>query len=178
MSPPPYALLVAFLAFVALQRLAELVLSARNARIVLARGAREFGREHFRWFVLIHLLFPIALVAEVVFLGARPGPWAPLWDAAWVAAQFLRLAAIRALGERWNVRILVLPGVPLVTRGPYRWLRHPNYVAVMIESVAAPLMFGAWRTAIAFAVANALALRVRIGCENHALTAARPAGTA
>lgn len=180
-APPasvPVALLAAFLAFVALQRFAELALSTRNARVLAARGAREYGREHFGWFVLIHALFPVALIAEILVLGARPGAAAPFWVAAWLGAQLLRLAAVRALGERWNVRVLVVPGAPLVRSGPYRWLRHPNYVAVMIESVAAPMMFGAWRTAIAFAVANALVLRVRIACENRALEDPAAAGRA
>ena len=79
---------------------------------------------------------------------------------------------MRALGERWTTRVLVLPGRPRVRDGAYRWLRHPNYVAVVIEFVAAPLMFGAWRTALAFSLANLLALRVRIRCEERALARA------
>jgi methyltransferase len=150
-----------------------LVVAARNTRRLLARGAREHGRELYPLLVLLHALFPLALVAEVVALDARPGGWAPLWLVLWLAAQGLRYAAMRALGERWSTRVLVLPGAPLVRRGPYRWLRHPNYLAVVIEFVAAPSMFGAWRTALAFSLANLLLLRVRIRGEERAL-----AGTA
>ena len=175
-GPAPLGTLAAFLLFVVAQRLAELALSARNARRLLARGAREYGREHFPFLVILHTLFPIALVSEVVCLGARPGPLTFAWLALWAGAQLLRYAAVRALGERWNVRVLVLPGAELVRHGPYRWLRHPNYLAVLVESVSGPMMFGAWRTALAFLIANLIVLRVRIRCEERALTqAVRPA---
>lgn len=164
--------LAAFLAFLILQRVLELVLSARNAARLRARGAREFGASHYPWLVILHTLFPIALVAEVLVLGARPGAWAPVWLAVWLAAQVLRYAAIRALGEHWNTRVLVVPGTPLVRRGIYRWLRHPNYVAVVLELLSAPLMFGAWRTALVFSLANLILLRIRIRCEEQALATA------
>ncbi|HET6346370.1 MAG TPA: isoprenylcysteine carboxylmethyltransferase family protein, partial [Myxococcota bacterium] len=89
--------------------------------------------------------------------------------AAALAAQGLRYWAIGSLGRRWNVRVIVLPNVPAVTRGPYRFLRHPNYVAVVLEGMAVPLIHGAWWTAVAFTLANALLLRVRIRCEEDAL---------
>jgi methyltransferase len=168
-APLPLGALAAFLLVVIVQRLAELALSARNGRRLLAQGAREYGRGHFPWIVTIHALFPLTLVAEIVWLGARPNAAAPLWLTLWTAAQVLRYAAVRALGERWNVRVLVLPGAPLVRRGPYRWLRHPNYLAVVVETVAGPMMFGAWRTALTFLIANLLALRVRVRCEERAL---------
>ena len=170
--PAWVAWLTAYFVVLAAQRLSELILSARNARRLIARGAREHGRAHFPLIVALHALFPLALVGEVLVNGARPGPLAPLWLGLWLAAQALRYAAMRALGERWNVRVLVLPGAPLERRGPYRWLRHPNYVAVAIEFLAAPLLFGAWRTALMFSVANLAVLRVRIRCEDRALAGA------
>lgn len=161
-----------FLGIVILQRLSELVVSARNARRVLARGGKEYGAGHFPWLVCVHVLFIAGIAAEVTFLGTRPGALWPLWFALWAGAQALRYAAIRALGERWNVRIIVVPGMPLVRTGPYRRLRHPNYVAIVIELIAAPLIFGAWRTALVVSVLNALALRTRIRVENEALNSA------
>jgi methyltransferase len=161
--------LAAFLAFLVVQRGLELVLSARNARRLAARGGREFGARHFPLLVLVHTLFPLLLMAEVALLGARPGPAWPLWLGLWLAAQALRYWAITALGDAWNVRIWVVPGAPLVSRGPYRFLRHPNYVAVVVELIAAPLLFGAWRTALVITVLNALALRIRIAAEERAL---------
>lgn len=174
----PRAAFAAFLIFIVAQRVFELVLSAGTARRLLARGGEEYGREHFPVLVLLHTLFPLALAAEVFVLGARPGRLLPLWVALWGAAQVLRWAAMRALGERWNTRVIVVPGEPLVRKGPYRWLRHPNYLAVIVEFLAAPLMFGAWRSALVFSAANLLALRVRVRCEERALAEAelrRPA---
>jgi methyltransferase len=169
-------LLFVFLGFLIVQRLSELALSARNAARLAARGAREYGAGHYRWLVLLHTLFPIALASEVLLLGVQPERWAPVWLATWLLAQGLRYAAIRALGEHWNTRILVVPGAPLVKHGVYRWLRHPNYVAVVLELIAAPLMFGAWRTALVFSVANLALLRIRIGSEEQALTTAHVLG--
>jgi methyltransferase len=88
-----------------------------------------------------------------------------------LAAQVLRYWAIRTLGPRWNVRVIVVPGAPVVTGGPYRFLRHPNYVAVVVEGFAIPLIHGAWGTALVFSAANALLLVVRIRCEERALAA-------
>ncbi len=169
MSGPPLVPLALFLAFLVLQRLAELRLSARHERALRARGAVEHGRGHFPVFVVLHALFPLALAGEVALLGARPGPLWPLWLALFAAAQALRYSAIRALGERWSVRVWALPAEPPLTRGPYRFLRHPNYLAVVVEFAAAPLMFGAWRTALAFSALNALALALRIPVEERAL---------
>ncbi len=161
--------LAIFLAVIAAQRIGELILSVRNARRVKQRGAFEIGARHFPFIVAVHVVFLVALALEVVVLGARPGVAWPLWLATWIAAQALRYWAIRALGDRWNVRVIVVPGEPPVHSGPYRFLRHPNYVAVGVELIAAALVFGAWRTAIAISILNAIALRIRIRCENRAL---------
>lgn len=168
----PVAGLAAFLLLLIAQRVGELFISTRHARRLLARGAREHGRGHYPMLLLLHVLFPIALVAEVVVFHTRPGGSAPLWIALLLAALGLRVASMRALGERWTTRVLVLPGATRVRTGAYRWLRHPNYVAVVIEFIAAPLLFGAWRTALVFSLADLLALRVRIRCEERALKAA------
>lgn len=161
--------LLAFLAALAAQRTIELVRSARATKRLRARGAREHARGHFPLLVGVHVLFPLALAVE--FLGLRARPWAswPLWLALLLAAQALRFWSLRALGERWTVRILVLPGEPLVRRGPYRFLRHPNYLAVAAELLAASLLFGAWRTALGIGVLNAIALGIRIRAEESAL---------
>lgn len=162
-------MVIAFSAALTVQRLFELRISRRHAQALRARGAIEYGRRHFPMFVILHTLLPVAMILEVAQLGARPGPLWPMWAALFVLAQALRYSAIRALGPFWNVRVLVVPGASLVRTGPYRWLRHPNYVAVVIELVAAPMIFGAWRTAILVTLLNALALSVRIRCEERAL---------
>ncbi len=169
-------MLAAFIVALAAQRVWELARSARNVRALEARGGIEAGRGHFPLFVALHALFPLALAAEVLVAGARPGPPWPLWLVLLLGAEALRLAAIRALGERWTVRIVVVPGVPRVTGGPYRFLRHPNYVAVTIELAASALLFGAWRTALAASALNALALAIRIPAEERALREAEGGG--
>jgi methyltransferase len=169
----PWGPLGAYLGVLALQRAGELLLSARNLARLRARGAVEHGAGHFPLFVLLHGGYPVALALEG-FAGARPGPAWPAWLALWLAAQALRMAAIIALGERWNVRIVVLPGEPPVRRGIYRWLSHPNYLAVALEFVAGPLMFGAWHTAVGCSLLNGLVMAVRIPAEERALQGASP----
>ena len=159
----------AYLVVLSLQRGAELLISKRHARRLAAEGAREFGRRHFVMFMALHATYPLLLVAEVLFLGARPPAAWPVWLLIWLLAQMLRVWAIASLGTFWNVRIWVMPGASPVARGAYRFLRHPNYVAVIAEFIAAPLMFGAWRTALVCSVMNAVALWVRIPVEERAL---------
>jgi methyltransferase len=159
-----------FVAALAAQRLFELGISKRHAAALKARGAIEHGKGHFPLLVLVHVLLLVGIVLEVVVLGARPPASWPLWALVFAAGQLLRYAAIRALGPFWNVRVLVVPGAPLVRTGPYRYLRHPNYVAVVMELLAAPLIFGAWRTAILVSALNGVALWIRIRCEERALT--------
>ena len=168
--PPPVALgLLAFVVLIAIERIGELTLSARHARWMRAHGGVETGSGHFLLFVALHTLFPLAVLAEVAALGARPPRVWPLLLAVVALAQALRFWSIHALAERWNARIWVLPGQPLVTRGPYRWMRHPNYLAVSVELPAAALLFGAWRTALAASALNAVAMAIRIPAEERAL---------
>lgn len=162
----------AFVVATVAERVMELLLSARHVRRLAARGAIEFDRGHYPVLVALHALYPIALIGEVLWLGARPNALWPLWLALWLGAHALRAAAMRSLGERWTTRIWVLPGAALVNTGPYRLLRHPNYAAVVAELLAGPLVFGAWRTAAVISLINALALGVRIRAENAALESA------
>ncbi|MFJ2669798.1 isoprenylcysteine carboxyl methyltransferase family protein [Streptomyces sp. NPDC087525] len=155
------------------ERVAELVVARRNTRWSLARGAVERGRGHYPPMVALHTLLLLGCLAEV-WLADRPFDPALGWPMAAVvlAAQALRWWCIRTLGPRWNTRVLVVPGLPLVTGGPYRLLRHPNYVAVAAEGIALPLVHGAWITALLFTVFNAVLLTIRIRCENRALESA------
>jgi methyltransferase len=162
-----------FLLLLSLERVGELLLSRRNAARAFARGAVEVGQRHFRVMAGLHTLFLIACAAEVVGLHRQfPGAlgFAALGGA--LLAQGLRYWAIATLGERWNTRVIVLPEAAPVTGGPYRFVRHPNYVAVVAELVLVPLIHGAWITAIVFTVANAVLLAVRIRVEEEALGAA------
>ncbi|MET7390274.1 isoprenylcysteine carboxylmethyltransferase family protein [Streptomyces sp. NPDC005385] len=173
-----YGLLVAA---VAAERVAELVVARRNERWSTARGATVAGQGHYPAMVALHTGLLAGCLAEVWAAG-RPFVPALAWPmlAVLAGAQGLRWWCIRSLGPRWNTRVIVVPGLPLVARGPYRWrrLRHPNYVAVVAEGVALPLVHTAWITAVAFTVLNAVLLGVRIRCENEALASATaPAAT-
>jgi methyltransferase len=162
-----YALLIGL---VVAERLAELVVARRNLAWARARGGVEHGRRHYPWIVLAHVGLLAAAPAEVWLLG-RPFVPALGWPmlAVVVLAQGLRWWCIRTLGHQWNTRVVVVPGLPLVHRGPYRWLRHPNYVAVVAEGIALPLVHTAWVTALVFTITNAALLAVRVRVENAAL---------
>jgi methyltransferase len=162
------------------ERIAELVVSARNARWSFARGGVEYGRAHFPPMVALHTGLLLACLAEVWLLDRPFLPWLgwPMLVLV-LASQALRWWCIGTLGPRWNTRVIVVPGLPLVDRGPYRWLHHPNYVAVVVEGFALPLVHTAWITALAFTVLNAvLLLAFRIPCENRALASPAAASSA
>ncbi len=174
MSPLPLALVAA----VAAARLAELALARRNAAWVRARGGVEHGRGHYPFMVALHAALLAGCVIEPILTDT---PFAPrrfvAGTMALLAAHALRWWTIATLGRRWTTRVIVIPGLPLVTGGPFRLLRHPNYLAVAIEVAALPLAVGAWRTAVAATVLDAvLLLGVRIPCEERALAAATAAG--
>ena len=159
------------------ERIAELRVSTRNARWSFARGGREFGRGHFPPMVALHTGLLLACLAEVWLLHRPFLPWLG-WPmlALVIASQALRWWCIGTLGPRWNTRVIVVADLPLVARGPYRWLTHPNYVAVVVEGVALPLVHSAWITAAVFTVLNAvLLLAVRIPAEERALKTVVPA---
>jgi methyltransferase len=165
-----YTLLVAA---VAAERVAELVVARRNERWSAARGAITTGQGHYPAMVALHTGLLAGCLVEV-WLADRPFQPVLGWPmlAVLVGSQALRWWCISTLGPRWNTRVIVVPGLPLVTGGPYRLLRHPNYVAVVAEGLALPLVHTAWITAAVFTVLNALLLSVRIRCENEALAAA------
>ncbi|MBI5069043.1 MAG: hypothetical protein HZB56_12460 [Deltaproteobacteria bacterium] len=160
---------LALLAAVALERGLELRLSERNARRALARGGVEHGRGHYPVMVVMHTTFLLCCAAEALAFPAVPPAAALAALAGAAAAQGLRWWAVAALGERWSTRVVVVPGAAPVTGGPYRWLRHPNYLAVVLEVACLPLAWGSWRTALLFSLANAALLRVRIRAEERAL---------
>jgi methyltransferase len=154
---------------VALQRLAELWLAERNRRWALARGAKEYGQGHYPLFFILHLGWLLGWALEGSWRGQASGLWW-LWLGVFLAAQGLRYWAIATLGPYWNTRILIVPGGRRIREGPYRYLRHPNYLAVSLELLALPLIFNAWITALAASLLNAwLLLRVRIPAEEAAL---------
>ena len=164
------ALYLAFLGVLYVERVVELLVSQRTARLAFAAGGVETGRRHFFVMVAVHALFPLACAVEVLALHRDfPGVVGVIALIVALAAQALRWWVVMTLGWRWNARIIVVPGAEPVTAGPYRFLRHPNYLAVMLEALAVPLIHGAWLSAIVFLCANAALLAVRIPAEERAL---------
>ncbi len=158
---------------VAVERLVELVVSTRNAAWSVEQGGFETGRGHYPVMVVLHTGLLVGMLVEAWVVR----PDVPLALAASMlvlvlASQALRWWCIATLGRRWNTRVIVVPGLPLVRSGPYRYLSHPNYVAVVVEGVALPMVHAAWITAVVFTVANAVLLGVRLRVENAALTTA------
>lgn len=159
---------VVILALVTLQRLGELVLARRNTGRLLARGGVEVGAEHYPIMVGLHGGW---LVGLWWFAWNRPADLA--WLALYLVLQVLRIWTIASLGDRWTTRIISLPGAPLVRRGPYRVLPHPNYVVVAAEIAVLPLVFHMWIYAAVFTALNASVLWIRIRVEDRALRRAR-----
>jgi len=167
------ALYLGLIGAVALERLWELVLSTRNARRALAAGAVEAEpRGFYAAMVGVHAAFLVAAPLEVVLFRRPFLPWLG-WPmlALVVAAMALRYWAIATLGGRWNTRVIVAPRTVPAVFGPYRHVRHPNYLAVIVEIAALPLVHTAWLTALVFSAANALLLSSRIPREEAALAA-------
>lgn len=157
----------AFVLFLLLLRLGELLLARRNERWLLQHGAVEYGREHYRWIVTLHALFFVSLITEYVCTSTG------CYSVPLMILYFLLLGfkawAIFSLGRFWNTRIYRISGYPLVRKGPYRFLNHPNYIAVIGEIALIPLIFHLYVTAVLFTLLNALMLSVRIREENRVL---------
>ena len=155
---------IALLSFVTLQRLSELALARRNTRHLLALGAREYSPGHYPLIVAVHA----GWLATLWWLAIGRPIHVPLLIL-FLLLQGARIWVLRTLGSRWTTRIIVLPGAPLVTVGPYRFVSHPNYLIVIGEIAALPLVFGLWHVAAVFSLLNALVLAIRIQAENAAL---------
>ncbi|AYG65271.1 MULTISPECIES: isoprenylcysteine carboxylmethyltransferase family protein [unclassified Rhizobium] len=155
---------IALLAFVTLQRLAELIYSRHNTAALLARGAREYASEHYPFMVALHAAWLIGL-----WLLAIGRPVDPGWFLLFMLLQALRLWVLATLRERWTTRIIILPDAALVTRGPYRFLSHPNYAIVIGEIAVLPLAFGLPLYAAIFSLLNGIILTIRIRAENACL---------
>ncbi len=166
MSVPPLYVVISFLIA---QRLAELAWASRNTRRLLAQGAVEHGARHYPLFVVLHVGWLGALALAV----PATAPVAPVWLGLFVVLQVLRLWIIASLGPFWTTRIISLQDRPMVRRGPYRLLRHPNYAVVAVEIVAVPMMFGAWPLALGFGLLNLMLLAWRIRVEDSALAPRR-----
>lgn len=149
----------------------ELVVAKRNERWIKARGGVEFGARHYPIIVLIHTTFLMTMILEVLSFERELSYFWVVLLVGFFLTQGMRIWAIRSLGPYWNTKIIVLPGASVVKKGPYRFIKHPNYVIVALEIVLIPLMFNAYITAIIFTIFNLLILAIRIPTEERALTA-------
>lgn len=158
-----------FIGIVIVQRLVEMVIAKRNATWIKKQGGYEVGQSHYKFIVLLHMFFFLSLLIEISLSNRPFTMWAIIPLVIFLLAQFGRVWALFSLGPFWNTRIMVLPGAKVVAKGPYRYLRHPNYFIVITEIAMLPLIFQAYWTAIVFSVLNAIVLSVRIKVEEHAL---------
>jgi methyltransferase len=165
-----YVLFTILVVLVALERLVELAVSQRNLRWSREHGGVEYGHSHYPYMVALHVFLLVGCLVEV---WVWQKPLIPALSIVMlvlvIASQALRWWCIATLGRRWNTLVVIVPGMPRVTGGPYRWLSHPNYVAVVIEGIALPMVGFAWVTALVFTLLNIPLLAVRLRVENAAL---------
>lgn len=168
-------LFTALVLLVAAQRLAELAVSRRHEVALRARGAVEHAPWQVAMLAVLHGAWLVSMVGEVWWRQPSFRPMLALAAlSVFLMGQWLRLVAMRALGDRWSIRVLTLPSTRRVAHGPYAWLPHPNYLGVALEIASLPLVHGAVVTAVVFSVLNAVALTLRIGVEARALAEAEP----
>ncbi|QIW80388.1 isoprenylcysteine carboxyl methyltransferase family protein [Bacillus tequilensis] len=151
------------------QRTAEMAVARQNEQKVKQQGAIEFGESHYPYIIITHILFFLSLIAEVLLMNKQPSSWWIGIAAAIVTVQAVRYWALCSLGSYWNTKILVVPGAELVKKGPYRWMKHPNYTVVILEFLLIPLLYHAYMTMCLFSILNAVLLTVRIRTEEKAL---------
>jgi methyltransferase len=167
----PLGLSVSLLVLVTAQRLAELVIAKRNTAALVARGAVEHGAGHYPVMVLMHSAWLVGL--WLFAAGLEPNLWL---GGLYLLLQAFRVWTLASIGSRWTTRIMVVPGETLVAKGPYRFMRHPNYAVVIAEILVLPLVFGLTGFALLFSALNAAMLAVRISAEERALADVRPRG--
>lgn len=158
-----------FLSFVIIQRLIELVIAKRNQKWSLESGGYEIDRRGYFPIVVMHTLFFIFMVSEFNFLNREINSYWFIYFSIFIAAQGLRYWVIITLGKQWNTRIIVIPGAPRVLYGPFTYIRHPNYLAVVMEIFSIPMIFSCYFTALIFSVINIFVLKRRIRIEEEAL---------
>ncbi|CAG9623694.1 isoprenylcysteine carboxyl methyltransferase family protein [Sutcliffiella rhizosphaerae] len=158
-----------FFTFVVSQRIYELLIAKKNEIFMLEHGAIEYGSEHYKYIVSLHVLFLVSFFGEVTALGKYASPIWPIWLTLFIMTQAIRIWSLYSLGPYWNTKILIIPDAEISMKGPYRFMRHPNYVIVTLEIMLIPLLFQAYMTAVLFTALNLWMLSVRIPIEEQAL---------
>jgi methyltransferase len=153
------------------QRLVELIIARNNEKWMKERGGIETGNEHYKWFIYLHTLFFLSVLLETLLkIDNQEIPFNYFYFLVFVAAQLARIWCIYSLGRFWNTKIIVLPRVALIKKGPYKYVKHPNYIIVAVELFIIPMLFGAYITAIVFPILHIMLLRIRIPAEEKALS--------
>jgi len=160
---------IIFISIVIVQRISELILSNKNENYLISQGAIEYDKKGYKYIVLMHNLFFISVITEFVFLQRQLNEYWKVLLIIFICTQLLRYWAIFTLGKRWNTKILVLPNTEPIRSGLYKHLKHPNYIAVIIEIGVIPLLFSCYYTAIVFSILNLIVLKRRIRIEEKAL---------
>lgn len=160
-----------FIALIIVQRMVEVIIAKRNARWIKSKGGYEVGKNHYKYIVSLHALFFLSLLTEVTLSPPVLYSWTVIPLTIFILAQVGRVWALSSLGKFWNTRIMVLPGAQVIVKGPYRFVKHPNYIIVITEILTLPLIFQAYWTAITFTILNACVLTIRIKAEESALRA-------
>jgi methyltransferase len=156
-----------FISFLIILRLGEMILSKRNEKWLIQHGAVECGKKHYPFLIAMHVLFIAALIVEYYFSGHSH--FYAVLLVIFLALTLLKIWIVSLLGKFWTTRIYRIPGAPLIKRGIYKFIKHPNYIIVIIEIAVIPVIFNLYYTAIVFSILNALMLSVRIREENKAL---------
>jgi methyltransferase len=156
---------IIFITFFILQRLSELFIARRNEKWLLEKGAVQYGQSHYPFIITLHTLFIASIITEYILRGGTQISWVFL--ALFLAVLSFKFWALSSLGKYWNTKIYRIPGVYPVKKGPYKFLKHPNYMEVVCEIAIIPLVFNLYYTAIIFTVLNAIMLTVRIKIENR-----------
>lgn len=154
---------------VILQRLIELNIASRNTKWIKEKGGYEVGEKHYKYIVFLHTAFFLSLFVEILYFEKTMAVWWWFPFLLFILAQAGRIWSLATLGPFWNTRIMILPGAKVVSKGPYRFFRHPNYMIVTTEILVLPIMFQAYLTAIVFTFLNIIILSVRITQEENAL---------
>lgn len=164
----PYYFWLIFI-FIVFERIVELVIAKRNEKWMMERGGIEWGREHYKWFIIVHLLFFFSILIEVTVRDYSNFVLNNYVFALFLLTQAARVWCIQSLGKFWNTKIIILPDRSLISRGPYKYVKHPNYIIVGIELFIIPILFGAYFTAVIFPILHITLMTVRIPMENKAL---------
>ncbi|MEH7441628.1 isoprenylcysteine carboxylmethyltransferase family protein [Bacillus sp. JJ1122] len=159
-----------FIGFIILQRLTELVIAKRNEKWMKVKGAIEFGRGHYPAMILIHTSFFIFFIFEVIYFHKNLSLYWPILLPLFLFTQVMRMWALTSLGKFWNTKIIILPGAEIVKKGPYKIIKHPNYLIVTLELIIIPLIFNAFFTLALFTFLNIVILSIRIPAEERALS--------